>query len=103
MLFDGAGRPFDYRFIEINPAFERQTGLIDAVGKTVIDLGLGMEQHWFDTYGRVAVTGEPTRFENRAEALSRWYDVYAFRVGEPEQRRVAVLFDDVTPACASSR
>jgi hypothetical protein len=41
-------------------------------------------------------TGEPARFESDARALGRWFDVYAFRVGPPERRRVAVLFKDST-------
>ncbi|MGG5807930.1 PAS domain S-box protein [Falsiroseomonas sp. CW058] len=97
MIFDAADRPRDYRFLEVNPAFERQTGLRDAIGRTVCDLVPGHEAHWFDTYGRVALTGEPVRFENRAAGLDgRWYDVFAFRIGRPEQRQVAVLFNDIT-------
>ena len=48
------------------------------------------------TYGRVALTGEELRFENVAAALGRWYDVYAFRIGEPGARRVAILFNDIS-------
>src|SRR3712207_5596469 len=51
---------------------------------------------WVEIYGNVALTGEPVRFEDRAEAMGRWFDVYAFRGGGPESRRVAVLFKDVT-------
>jgi PAS domain S-box-containing protein len=97
MLFDSQERPVDYRFLEVNPAFQQQTGIKDATGKTVRELGLGLEQHWFEIYGRVALTGEPARFEDHTEAfVGRWFDVYAFRVGVPEQRRVGVLFSDVT-------
>src|SRR5690606_17306644 len=56
----------------------------------------GHEAYWFEIYGRIALTGEPQRFEQRAEALGRFYDVYAFRIGAPEERRVAVLFTDIT-------
>ncbi|WP_070157123.1 hybrid sensor histidine kinase/response regulator [Sphingobium phenoxybenzoativorans] len=97
MVFDDAGRPVDYVFIEANPAFERQTGLKDAVGKSMRSLVPAHEQHWFDIYGRVALTGERLRFEQHAEALGDiWYDVYAFRVGEPEAERVAILFNDIS-------
>jgi PAS domain S-box-containing protein len=96
MLFDGDGRPVDYRFLEANPAFVSQTGLEDAVGRTVREMIPAHEAYWFETYGRVARTGEPIRFENRAAALHRWYDVNAFRVGEPGEARVAVLFNDIT-------
>nr|WP_232328874.1 PAS domain-containing protein [Sphingomonas horti] len=97
MLFDEAGRGRDYRFVEVNPAFERQTGLKDAVGKRMRELAPGHEDHWFETYGRVALTGEPARFEQRAKALDgRWYDVYAMRAGDPDQHRVAILFNDIS-------
>ena len=96
VLFDETEKPNDYRFIEVNPAFEHHTGLVDARGKRIRELVPQHDQHWFETYGRVAMTGEPVRFENRAEALNRDYDVYAFRVGAPEARRVAVLFNDVS-------
>jgi len=97
MIFDEAGNPADYRFIETNPAFARQTGLTDVVGKTMRSQVPGHEQHWFDIYGRVALTGEGVRFEDQAEALGDyWYDVYAFRVGDPAAPQVAVLFNDIT-------
>ena len=54
------------------------------------------EQYWFEIYGKVALTGESTRFENRAEQLHRWFEVHAFRVGEPQERKVAIFFDDIT-------
>jgi len=96
MLFDADGAPCDFRFIETNPAFIKHTGLVDAVGKTMRDMVPGHEQHWFDIYGRVATTGEPVRFENEAKGLSRWFDVYATRLGGPLTHRLAVLFTDVT-------
>ena len=96
MLFDGDDRPCDYRFLEVNAAFTQHTGLDDAVGKTILSLRPDHEKHWFEIYGRVALTGEPVRFEREAAALGRWYDVYAFRIDAPEQRRVAVLFRDIT-------
>jgi PAS domain S-box-containing protein len=96
VLFDDADKPTDYRFVEVNQAFERQTGLVNAAGRRMRELAPSHEEHWFEIYGRVARTGEPIRFENRAEALGRWYDVYAFRVGEPERRKVAILFNDIT-------
>jgi len=97
VIFDSEDRSIDYRFLEVNPAFERHTGLSDPVGRTMRSLAQAHEEHWFEIYGRVARTGEPVRFEKPARALGdRWFDVYAFRVGEPEQRRVAILFNDIT-------
>jgi PAS domain S-box-containing protein len=95
MLFDADGKPDDYRFLQVNPAFERQTGLKGAVGRSMKGMVPEHEAYWFEIYGRIALTGEPERFENRAGALGHWYEVYAFRVGRPEERRVGVLFNDI--------
>jgi PAS domain S-box-containing protein len=54
------------------------------------------EEHWFEIYGRIARTGVPARFQNEARTLGRWYDVYAFRIGVAEERKVAILFNDIT-------
>jgi diguanylate cyclase (GGDEF)-like protein/PAS domain S-box-containing protein len=96
VMFDRNGKAVDYRFIEVNPAFERQTGLHQAEGKSMRALAPEHEDHWYDIYGRVARTGEPIRFENRAKALHRWFDVYAFRIDEEDGHKVAILFKDIT-------
>ncbi|MEE7441871.1 PAS domain S-box protein [Methylobacterium oryzae] len=96
MRFDAGGRAIDYRFVEVNPAFEVHTGLRDAVGRWMSELAPAHERSWYDTYGQVALTGNPVRFESGAVALGRWFDVHALRVGEPEQHRVAILFNDIT-------
>jgi PAS domain S-box-containing protein len=95
MIFDKHGQPVDYRFCEANPAFQQQTGLQDAVGKTMRELAPDHEQHWFDIYGKVAKTGEPIRFENEARALGSWYDVYAFRIDHLAGNQVAILFKNI--------
>ena len=96
MVFDAQGSPVDYRFLEVNAAFEKQTGLHDAQGKLMRDLAPDHETHWFDIYGKIALTGESARFVNEARALDRWYDVSAFRLGGPESRKVAIFFNDIT-------
>jgi PAS domain S-box-containing protein len=96
LIFDPQGRPVDYLFLETNPVFEKQTGLRHAVGRTARELVPGLEPFWFETYGSVALTGKPVRFVRHAEAMERWFDVYAFRIGKPEDRRVALLFSDIT-------
>ncbi len=91
------GAPYDYRFLEVNRAFARNTGLDDMIGRTMRDVAPDMEQRWFDLYGHVATTGEPLRFEDPASALQdRWFEVYAYRVDAPEQHHVAVLFNDIS-------
>ncbi|HEX8150001.1 MAG TPA: PAS domain S-box protein [Pyrinomonadaceae bacterium] len=99
VLSDAGGKPADYRFLELNPAFERLTGIsaVQALGGgTAKEIIPGLEEHWVQTYGRVALTGEPIRFENHSEVMGRWFDVYAFRVGRPEERKVALIFKNIT-------
>jgi signal transduction histidine kinase len=102
-LAEPDGTPVDYRFLEINRAFERQTGLIDAIGRTVLELAPTHERFWIETYAHVASTGESLRFEHTADALGRFYDVFAFRIGDPAGRRVGILFNDVSERAATRR
>jgi signal transduction histidine kinase len=96
VLFDGNERPLDYRFLETNATFERQSGLVGAVGRTAREMVPNLEQHWFETYGQVALTGEPLRFVDGSAEMGRWFDVYAARVGGAGRREVALLFTDIT-------
>jgi PAS domain S-box-containing protein len=96
MIFNEENNPIDYRFLEVNPVFERQTGIKDARGRLMREIAPDHEQHWFDIYGRIALTGETLRFEKPAAALRRYYDVCAFRVGAAELRCVGVVFNDIT-------
>ena len=95
MKFDEQGRGVDYKFLETNKSFEAHTGLVDATGKWIRDMVPAHEQHWFDLYGEVARSGQSMRFENRAEALGRWYDVRPAAVDDGGEL-VAVLFNDIT-------
>lgn len=96
VLFDENDKPYDYCFLEANNAFEKQTGLVNASGKQMRQMKPEHEQYWFDIYGKIAKTGEPARFQNEAKALGIYYDVYAFRIGAPEEHHVAILFNDIT-------
>jgi len=93
--FDSDDKPIDYRFIEVNPAFARESG-VDLRGKWVTEFAPDLEPFWFETYGHVAKTGEPANFENYAEAFGRWFDVRATRVGDPAERQIGIVFNDVT-------
>ncbi len=96
LLFDDAGRAIDYTFLEVNPAFGKHTGLPDPTGRRISEMMPGVEDHWLQTYGKVALTGEPVRFMNEAKALGRWFESYAARLGGDDSRVVALLFSDIT-------
>jgi PAS domain S-box-containing protein len=95
MVFDDHGVPVDYRFLEVNPAFGRLTGLDPAaiLGRTVREILPGVEPAWIEMYGRVVANGRGERFERKAADLGRWYAGYAYPAGEAT---FAVLFADVT-------
>ncbi|WP_425478472.1 PAS domain-containing hybrid sensor histidine kinase/response regulator [Stenotrophomonas panacihumi] len=90
------GQPVDYVFLEVNAAFERFTGLQDAVGRSMRELRPQHEEEWYQRYGEIARTGRRMRFELQARALGRWYSVDAFRIGEAAAHQVAILFIDIT-------
>ncbi len=95
IICDEKGNPVDYRFLRVNPAFERLTGLraADITGKTVLEILPDTEREWIDRYGAVALTMEPVSFENYHGGLRRHFEVTAF---SPMKGQFAVLFNDVT-------
>lgn len=98
VAFDDRGHATDYRFVEVNPAFATQTGIRDAVGRWMREIAPDHEEHWFAIYGEVARTGESVHFQAESAALDgRWFDVNAFRVGEPGEHLVGALFNNIAP------
>jgi diguanylate cyclase (GGDEF)-like protein/PAS domain S-box-containing protein len=95
IICDDQGKPIDYRFLEVNPAFETLTGVktSDLVGKTVLEVLPNTEQYWIDTAGRVALTGESIAYQNYSRELQRTYDTWLF---SPEKYKFAVIFTDIT-------
>lgn len=96
LIYDDAGKPVDLRWLEVNPAHEKQTGLVNTIGKLISEVVPGTESYWMDTYDSVVKTGEPVHFENWHEPTKRWYDTFSSRIGGKESRQVAVIFADIT-------
>ena len=95
IILDENGDPRDYRFIEVNDAFGRLTGLSPEKikGKTIREVLPTVRQHWIDIYGKVALTGEPVYFENFSRSVGKWYQVYAY---SPRKGQFVTLFQDIT-------
>ena len=96
MIFDELSKPVDWLYLEVNPAFGKLTGLHEAAGRRVLELIPGHDEHWFEIYGKVALTGEAIRFVSESKALGRSFDLYAFRIGGADRRTIAVLFTNIT-------
>ena len=82
IIYDDTGRPVNYRFISVNPAFERMTGLraADVIGRTVLEVMPETQSVSIKRYGHVAMTGEGVQFEEYSHVLKRHYEVAAFRL-----------------------
>lgn len=95
IVCDASGQPCDYRFLQVNPAFERLTGLkaTDIIGKTVRDIFPNFDRKWIARYGPVALNGEPCEFEDYSSDLGRHFHVAAFC---PRKGQFAVTFSDIT-------
>lgn len=95
MIYDQTGKPSDFRWVVINPAFARLTGLpVEQVtGRTVKEVIPGIEPLWIEAFGRVVQTGRSERIDSPVAALSRHYEACAWRSGPG---KFAVVFDDVT-------
>ncbi len=95
IIIDHLGKPVDYRFLDVNPAFETMTGLKagDIVGRRVLEVLPNTEHYWIETFGNVALTGKPVTFDNYSEELGKYFQVTAFR---PALNQFACIFADIT-------
>lgn len=95
IICDMEGSPVDYRFLAVNPAFERMTGLKaeSIVGRNVMEVLPGTERHWIETYGKVALSGEPISFESYSAEIGKHFEVTAYR---PLPGQFACIFQDIT-------
>jgi len=99
---DADGKPVDYRYLSVNRAFEKMTGMCaaDVVGRTAKEVFPDAGGPWSDFCGRVATTGKPDSIEAHSAQLGRDFAVSAFR---PQPGQFAVVFTDVTERNLASR
>jgi len=95
IICDEAGKPCDYRFIEVNSAFEEITGLKaeEIVGKSVLEILPQLESYWIDNFGMVALTGESVQIENYAQEFDKYFEVLAYST---QKGQFATVFTDRT-------
>ena len=95
IITDENNVPVDFKYLSINPAFEKQTGVLakNAVGKTVKDVFPKIEQYWIDVFGKVALSGNPIQYVNYFEENERYYDTWVFC---PKKGLFAAVFSDVS-------
>ncbi|WP_190287906.1 PAS domain S-box protein [Marichromatium sp. AB31] len=98
VVTDAQGHAIDYRFLAVNPAYTRMTGLAQeqVIGRRVGEVIPGIEDDpvdWIGRYGRVALSGEPIRFEAYAAYFERWFNLLAY---SPAPGQFAVLVEDIS-------
>lgn len=95
IICDSNGKPIDYRFISVNSAFERLTGLKkeDIIGRTVLEVIPNTEAFWIDKYGEVALSGKVAQFESYSSAFNKYFSVAAY---SPKIGQFAVIIDDIS-------
>jgi signal transduction histidine kinase len=95
MLYEG-DYPKDFIYLDVNSAFEKLTGLKNVVGKRVTEAIPGIREAdpgLFEIYGRVALTGNPERFEMYVEALQMWFSISVY---SPKKEHFVAVFDVIT-------
>lgn len=95
LIYDRDGKAVDYRFLEVNPAFERLTGLSaeQVVGRSVREALPGIEEEWMNDYIHVAQSGKAANFIRYASPLGRYFHVIAYQT---QKDQFATVFNDVT-------
>ena len=95
-MFYRDGRPVDFQYINVNRAFETQTGLTGVNGKLVSEVIPGIRQsdpELFERYGRIALTGKPESFEMYVASLHMWFSISVY---SPQREYFVAIFDVIT-------
>ncbi|OGV45288.1 MAG: hypothetical protein A2017_08785 [Lentisphaerae bacterium GWF2_44_16] len=95
IICDNSNNPIDYSFLEINPAFEKLTGVkaAEIIGKTALEIFPDLEKYWIEIYGQVALNGNPVSFENYSKSLGKYFSIFAF---SPKKNQFATMFNDIS-------
>ena len=95
LVYDEQGRPVDNLILDVNPAYEKHTGLLrgQVVGRRIKEILSTVEQVWLDRYDKVVRTSEMAYFEEYNAALDKWFRVQASHI---EGNRFVSAFSDVT-------
>ncbi len=95
VIYDEAGNAMDLRFLELNGAWEKLTGVSrdSVLGRLLSEVIRDFDPVWVHDFAEVVRTGEPATFLREVAVLGRWYEVHAFR---PDPGRFAALFFDVS-------
>jgi len=98
ILVDEDNQPIDFVHLAVNNAWELLTGFKkeDIIGKKVTELIPGIKESKPDLisiYGKVALTGNPEKFDFHFEPLGIWFTVSVY---SPRKSHFVAVFHDIT-------
>jgi PAS domain S-box-containing protein len=95
VIYNNDGKPYNYRYIEVNPAFELYLGIKreKILGKTMLEVLPDVSPTAIEKYGMVALSGQPTHFEIFSSIANKYIEIYTF---SPEKGKLALVLRDIT-------
>ena len=95
IITDENGNPIDYRYLDVNPATERQFGIPreEFIGHTYTEVLPEGDREWIDIFGKVALTGKPMSLERYGKASKRWFECHLY---SPRPGQVVNILTDIT-------
>jgi PAS domain S-box-containing protein len=95
IISDREGKPIDARFIDINPAFERLTGLEQnrIINRTVGETIPGFETFWTSMCRSVESTDQPVHSVYFSKEKEKYFETTTF---SPDTDQLITIFTDIT-------
>lgn len=95
VIYDRNGKPYDYRYLEVNPVYERSTGLKreQILGKSILEILPNVNPILIEKIGETVLSGKLEHFEIFSQVTSKYFDTYVF---SPDKEKVAATFRDIT-------
>jgi len=95
IITDENNNPIDYIVTEINPAYEKLTGISKemVINKNIKSALPNIEDSIIKKFGAVALTGRPAIFEHYSKPLDKYYHIFSF---SNRIRQFTTIFNDIT-------
>ncbi|MCX6699448.1 MAG: PAS domain-containing protein [Methanomicrobiales archaeon] len=95
VVLDKNGIPCDYRFLELNPSYEKFIGMrsSELIGRTLLEVFPLTESYWTDKFKEVYNTGIPSHFENYSKELDTYIELSIY---SPQKGQIALISSDIT-------
>lgn len=105
VIYDAKGTAVDYRYLEVNPEYERLLGLPEGsvAGKRVLEIFPDLKEDpfdWIGTFARIADRGGSTEFEAWSAQAGKWFHM---SVSSRQKGFFAALSFDITDTKTSEQ